>query len=194
MGYGERGLDPAARERFTQVYEQFYPAVLAYCARRVDRSDAEDVTHEVFATLWRHVDDFDADTPLPWLYSVAYGAIRNRWKSTRRLRSLRERVRSSSVHPRTATDGPDAIVIRREQDAAVIAALDRLRPRDREVLMLAVWEELTASEIALVVGCSPTAAQQRVHRAKRRLAHALQPLVRADALSPDVHRSGGELA
>lgn len=77
-------MAPTTDERFTRIYETHYPAVLAYCARRVDRSDAEDVANEVFVVLWRHVDNFDDEAPLPWLYRVAHGSIRNRRKSSRR--------------------------------------------------------------------------------------------------------------
>ena len=51
-------MAPNADERFTRIYEAYYPAVLAYCARRVSRSDAEDVANEVFLVLWRQVDTF----------------------------------------------------------------------------------------------------------------------------------------
>jgi DNA-directed RNA polymerase specialized sigma24 family protein len=65
-------MNPVADERFTRLYELRYLAVLAYCARRVGRSDAEDVSSEVFTVLWRKMDSFDPDSPLPWLYSVAF--------------------------------------------------------------------------------------------------------------------------
>ena len=45
-------MDPTADVRFTRMYEAYYPDVLAYCARRVNRTDAEDVANEVFAVLW----------------------------------------------------------------------------------------------------------------------------------------------
>ena len=52
-------MAPTTDERFTRIYETHYPAVLAYCVRRVDRSDAEDVANEVFVVLWRNLDMFD---------------------------------------------------------------------------------------------------------------------------------------
>ncbi len=44
-----------------------------------------------------------------------------------------------------------------------------LPENDREVLMLAGWEGLNASEMGRVLGCSPTAARIRLHRARSRL-------------------------
>jgi RNA polymerase sigma-70 factor (ECF subfamily) len=61
-----------------------------------------------------------------------------------------------------------------------------MRPKDREVLRLAAWEELSNESIAVVLGCSIEAAAQRLHRAKRRLGRTFRKLqdspldVRAD--------------
>jgi RNA polymerase sigma-70 factor (ECF subfamily) len=131
-------MAPNADERFTRIYETYYPAVLAYCARRVSRSDAEDVANEVFVVLWRHVDTFDEESPLPWLYRVAHGSIRNRWKSTRRRFELTRRL---SGLPSVSVDPADVVVVRRERDRALLAALGKLRAGDQEVLRLAALQE-----------------------------------------------------
>ncbi|MGO4229800.1 sigma factor-like helix-turn-helix DNA-binding protein [Arthrobacter sp. YAF34] len=50
--------------------------------------------------------------------------------------------------------------------------LARLRERDREVLMLSYWDELTTAELAQTLGCSSSAAAVRLHRARRAFAKA----------------------
>ncbi len=80
----------------------------------------------------------------------------------------------SGFAPRSV-DSPDVFVIRREEDLAVTNALRRLKPSDQEVLMLAAWEELTAPEIAAALDISTSAAEQRLHRAKKRLEKIVQP-------------------
>jgi RNA polymerase sigma factor (sigma-70 family) len=67
---------------------------------------------------------------------------------------------------------PEKVVLRREQDREVIGALDRLRPQDREVLTLRLWEEASFDDIATVMRCSRHAAEQRYGRALRRLRSA----------------------
>jgi RNA polymerase sigma-70 factor (ECF subfamily) len=69
---------------------------------------------------------------------------------------------------------PDEQVLRNEEDREVLAALSRLRRTDREVIQLAMWEELSASDIAIVLGISRAAVDQRFTRAKKRLAHQLE--------------------
>ena len=55
----------------------------------------------------------------------------------------------------------------------MIEALRRLRLNDQEILLLSVWEELPRDDVAAILGCSPHAAAQRLHRASRRLAAEL---------------------
>lgn len=166
-------MDPTADERFTRLYEMHYLAVLAYCARRVDRSDAEDVSSEVFTVLWRRMESFDPDVALPWLYSVALGLIKNRRRAARRALALTGKVRGN--HAIGASPSADVLVVMNEQDGEILTALGRLREKDREVLRLSIWEEMSAKDIGLVVGCSTSAAEQRLHRAKKRLASKLSP-------------------
>jgi len=186
----ERVMDPRADERFTQIYETHYLAVLAYCARRVNRSDAEDVSSEVFTVLWKKMDAFDPDAPLPWLYNVALGTIRNRHRANRRSIALARKIKGAPSP--IGSLAPDVVVVRNEQDEEALKTLARLRETDQEVIRLAIWEEMSAVEIGLVIGCSTSAAEQRLHRAKKRLAKKLSPTTihRSDA-SPQSLEEGG---
>ena len=181
-------MDPVADERFTHIYEAHYLAVLAYCARRVSRSEAEDVTNETFMALWRRIDTFDTEFPLPWLYRTAYGSIRNRWRSTRRSGALMARLSGMAREPSEAVD---VVVVRRERDRAVLDILSTMRAGDQEVLRLSIWEELAAPGIAVVIGCSVSAAGQRLHRAKKRLAHKLPEFLALSEPSPESLENGG---
>ena len=183
-------MDPKADERFTRIYEAHYLAVLAYCARRVDRSDAEDVSSEVFTVLWRKMDAFDPAAPLPWLYNVALGTIRNRHRATRR--SIALILKIGGTRSTAGSSVPDVVLVRNEEDEEALRYLARLREADQEVIRLAIWEEMSAREIGLVLGCSTSAAEQRLHRAKKRLAKKLSPTTvhRSDA-SPQPLKEGG---
>jgi RNA polymerase sigma-70 factor (ECF subfamily) len=55
----------------------------------------------------------------------------------------------------------------------VLRALATLPEKDREVLILTAWEELTPHEAAAVVGVTPAAIRVRLHRARKRLRSAL---------------------
>lgn len=56
----------------------------------------------------------------------------------------------------------------------VRAAIARLREADREVLALVLWERLSHSEVAELLGCSTNAVAVRLHRARARLRRLLE--------------------
>src|SRR5947199_4627190 len=61
-----------------------------------------------------------------------------------------------------------------DEGSVVRAALAGLPERDREVLMLAVWDDLDREAIAEVLGCSKANVSLRLHRARRHFAEALK--------------------
>jgi RNA polymerase sigma-70 factor (ECF subfamily) len=57
----------------------------------------------------------------------------------------------------------------------VVAAVRRLKPKDREIVMLYAWEDLSRETIAEMMGMTRSALDQRIHRANQRLARILEP-------------------
>ncbi len=96
---------------------------------------------------------------LPWLYGVARGIVSDHYRSQNRRGRLASLL--SGIRPRVPTQR-DWEVVQRAEYSRVHAALEALRPKDREVLLLAAWEELSNEQIAETVGCTPEAAAQRV--------------------------------
>ena len=182
-------MDPTADVRFTRLYEAYYADVLAYCARRVNRANAEDVANEVFTVLWRKLDGIEEESTIAWLYGVAHRTINNRWRSNSRRNRLRERLDGLGGE---TSEPIDAVVVRRDEDRKVFDAMARLGPADQEVLRLSAWEELSAPQIAEVVGCSVSAAEQRLHRARKRLGKILSPSLEPSvAIQPLTPEEGG---
>ncbi len=50
-------IDVSSRQRLGNLFESQYDQVLAYCARRIGRNDAEDAAADVFAIASRRVDE-----------------------------------------------------------------------------------------------------------------------------------------
>lgn len=150
---------------FTAVYGRHLGAVSAYLARRVDRDDVEDLAADVFAIAWRKRDAVTPGEELPWLYRIAANVVANH----RRRQAARISFLAGLRLPDSAPAAEDVVVA----DRALAEAWARLRPRDREVLALAVVDEVPIAEIAVALGVSPNAASIRLHRAKKALAAAL---------------------
>lgn len=177
--------------RLTQLFNRHYSEVLAYCARRIGRDDADDAASEVYAVAWRRREEIDWETSRAWLYGIARRVVSNRRRSMWRRHRLNERVAAlASGHAEAA----DFYVVQRDEDRMVLEALGRLSNMDREVLRLHAWEDLTAPDIAQVLGIGIAAAEKRLQRATRRLGRILvspPPLRGVDEVSRRAAEEGG---
>jgi RNA polymerase sigma-70 factor (ECF subfamily) len=159
--------DDEARHRFTAMYDAHRNQVWAYTACLAGRQRADDLVSDTFVVAWRRFGDIP-DPALPWLLGVARNMVRQHVRTQVRQGSLESELRSWAE-----TDVP----IHPDDTAAarvdILRALARLSAKDREVLILTAWQQLTPHESAQVVGVSPTAIRVRLHRARQRLAATL---------------------
>jgi RNA polymerase sigma factor (sigma-70 family) len=169
-GEGER------RQRFDALFASYRSDMVAYCGWRADSvSDAQDAVAEVFLTAWRRLDELpDGDAARVWLYATARRVIANQRRSSRRRAALYERL---ALDPAGAVEEPTSSGW---EEALVHEALRRLRPRDREVLLLAEWEDLPPTQIAVVLDCPAITARGRLHRARRRFRAVFEELLARD--------------
>ena len=174
---------------YRRLYENYYRNVLAYFVRRVGRDDAPDLAAEVFAVAWRRFDAIpEGDGSLPWLYGVAYRTVSHHWRGDGRRRRLKTKL---SRMPAISVAEPEVQFVQHQDYALVLRALTGLRPLDQEVLRMAVWEEMSHSEVAASLSLTVPAVRQRFHRAKRAL---LKEFERIGGIveSPAVAQEGGE--
>jgi RNA polymerase sigma-70 factor (ECF subfamily) len=171
------------RDRFRIVYEQHYPAVLRYAARRVGPDAAGDVAAETFLTAWRRLDDVPEREPLPWLYATARRCLANEVRGQARSDRLSNRMRAEVGAARGRA--PDGLAESVAERLDVLAALATLPAQAQEALRLTEWEQLDDATAARVAGCSTTAFKVRLHRARRRLARALTQQAGSPRNAPD---------
>ena len=185
------GIDGSSEQRCRRLFDRYHRDVYAYCRRRTDAETAADCAAETFLVAWRRLEDVpDGDAALGWLYGAARRTLANEFRRNRRWRRLLTRLRGTTSEPNL---NPETVVVRRDREATVLAALARLRPQDEELLRLALWEELPHAEIAALLGCSTQAVTQRVYRATRRAAKEYRRLAQ-DHLVVEAPRQlrGGE--
>jgi RNA polymerase sigma factor (sigma-70 family) len=151
------------RARFEDLYDEHAETVLRYALRRTDADAAGDVLADTFLVAWRRLERVPSE-PRPWLLAVARRVLANHRRGEARREALVIRLASE---PRRRRPDPS-------EGAGVAGALDRLSSRDREALLLVYWDGLSPGEAAQVLGCSALAFRSRLHRARRRLSHALE--------------------
>jgi len=162
-------------EAFGDLYECHARAVQSYCLwRTADLQAAEDATATVFLEAWRERGRLvlSADSAAPLLLGIATNVLRRQWRSQRRHRDTLERVRNVGQPPEDleteAIARLDAIRQLR-QGGEAIRGLPR---REREVLALLAWGELSYGEIAVALGLPVGTVRSRLARARARLGDA----------------------
>lgn len=159
--------------RFRDLFERHHRALMAYFMRRLpNETDALDATEDVFLVAWRRLDKVpEGDAALLWLYGVARRVLANHRRGNARLSRLRRRVAAEPVYPPRDPASQAVLSVQEEQ---LLAALTTLRDKDREVLLLTYWEQLSHEDIGRILGCSTEAVHVRRYRAVKRLGNALR--------------------
>ena len=150
---------------FERAYMQYLPAVSGYLYRRVERQHVEDLAADVFAIAWRKRATVAEGEELPWLYRIAANVVSNH-----RRKQASGAALFASLRPADSAPSAEEIVA---ADASLAAAWRQLRPAEREVLALALVEDLAPAQLSVALGVSVNAATIRVHRARAKLARLL---------------------
>lgn len=138
------------------------------CCRR-DHAEAEEVLQTVYLKILEGKAQFRGESSLKtWLFAV----IRKTAIGEYRKKLVRSLVFIGGLDKRDAgplIDAPGAAFEKSEIQKQFRAALEKLPPRQREVLHLAFYEDLSLSEAAGVMGVSIGSARQHYERGKKHL-------------------------
>ncbi|MFG2196793.1 RNA polymerase sigma factor [Streptomyces sp. NPDC048639] len=160
-----------------------------------DLPTAEDVVHDAFAAAWRRRQSLhDATSMAPYMRR----AVVNKARSVIRRRRVANALRPEREHH--APSAEDEVLLGIEH-RELLAALHRLAPRQKEILVLRYWAGLSEAEIARTMGVSPGAVKSMSHRSlaalRRRLENGAdragrRPAPDSPSSSPARGRGGGQ--
>jgi RNA polymerase sigma-70 factor (ECF subfamily) len=169
--------DPEFRDAF-----QAHKDVLFRFAYRMTGSmeTAEDVVQDCFMTLWRKPEAYRRDLGAlrSFLLGIARNLILKRWRGERPQEDLDEEALISAPLD----------VLERERSEAVAKAVAQLPLFQREVLVLAEYEEMPLEQIAHATGAGLAAVKSRLHRARQNLRRMLAPLLETKGVSYGIKR------
>ncbi|MEV7629911.1 RNA polymerase sigma factor [Actinoplanes sp. NPDC089786] len=160
------------RERYVEVYASTYTDLVRFVVRRRPATDqAEDIVAEAFAVAWQRLGDLPGDPgeARAWLFGITRRLLMAQHRADHRGQALSVRIAGQ-----VAVAGPTL-----EHDDLVATSVDlskawtRLTAMHQEALSLSVWEGLTGSQAAQVLGISAVAYRIRLSRARRLLKHHL---------------------
>jgi len=171
------------------LFHAQYRAVLAFAARRIDAATAEDVASEVMSVAWRRLDDVPAGPDARWwLFACTHRLLANRIRSAQRQHALVTKIRT--MRSDRIADAPD--LGSPFDDDRVQAAIDALKPEDREALTLVAADCLTHREAALILDIRENTFTVRFQRARRRFREELHKQgITSATLETTAHANGG---
>lgn len=152
-----------------ELFERHHGRLFGYLAKLTgDRSAAEDITQIVFQRMLKYRHTYRDDGSFTaWMYHLARRCAADHG---RKAQAAPQATDPATLHDH-ADEAPHAGLraAARDDHALLHAALARLDRDDREVLLLARFQELSFAEISGILECSVGAAKVRAHRALRQL-------------------------
>ena len=154
------------REAFEQLVHRFQRRIYGFAYRYIrDADEAQDLAQEIFLRLYRKLGRFDPRRPFePWLWRVAANVCAN-YLDRRGPRPADLEGDDSSG----GTAAPPALL----EETRLGAALSRLPPNYRLVLVLHYQADMPLAEIAGTLGLSEKTVKSRLYRARTQLQLAL---------------------
>jgi len=146
-----------------------------------DRTQAKDFAQEVFIRVWQAAKTYKHEAKFTtWLYRITTNLCLNELKSARRRKWFsfnRSDENGKHTFEETLSDsGPSAedLLLEKERSRQISDALQDLPDNQRMALVLKRYDDLSYHEIAKVIGCSVSAVESLLVRAKRTLQEKLK--------------------
>jgi RNA polymerase sigma-70 factor, ECF subfamily len=169
-------------DAFEILVNRHQTSILSLIYRFVgDRTQAKDLAQEVFLRVWQAAKTYKPEAKFTtWIYRIATNLCLNELKSARRWRwfpfhrSNKDCVTSvEETFPDDSASAED-VLLSRERSRQISNALQSLPENQRMALALKRYDDLSYREIAQILGCSVSAVESLLVRAKRTLQEKLK--------------------
>lgn len=167
--------------RFAEIFTRHFDAVHRYLYRRVGRGPADDLASATFLEAFEHRDRYDPGraNARPWLLGIATNLLRHHLREERDRLAAYARV-AAYAGTSSAPEGPgfEGSEDRLDAQRAVprlVQALLTLDARDRDVLLLYAWGDLSYREIGEALSIPTGTVRSRLHRVRRQIREHLGP-------------------
>lgn len=178
-----RALRARDEDAFCELVQVYQHKVFNITYRILgDRQEAEDLSQEVFITVFKHIDQFRGDAKFStWLYRIATNHARNRIKYLSR--RARQKHQDIDDTPEGKLDDnplgghlarPDRQAQARQLEQIIQQGLAELQPEHREIVVLRDIENLSYREISEITNLAEGTVKSRLFRARVALKEYVQ--------------------
>jgi RNA polymerase sigma-70 factor (ECF subfamily) len=146
-----------------------------------NRTQAKDLAQEVFIRVWQAAKTYKPEAKFTtWIYRITANLCFNELKSARRKKWFSfghsDDQHGGTIEETLSDRAPSAedLLLERERSRQISDALQSLPDNQRLALVLKRYDELSYQEIAQIIGCSVSAVESLLVRAKRTLQEKLK--------------------
>lgn len=157
-------LESQKEKEFEKYYLKHYRQVFGYISKKIfDEQIAEDLTMDVFYSVWDKFDSFDESKASfqTWLYVIVNNKLKNYYRDRKVIAEFDD---SCAIEDDQADDIISAIHLQYLRDH-LYAALEGLNDIQRKIVVLKYFNDMNASEIAYNTGLSPGNVRIQLKRA-----------------------------
>lgn len=145
---------------------------VAYSVLR-NQADAEDAVQEAFLRVLRHRESLgEVRDHRVWLIRIVWNIVLDRKRRSKTRPETDDVAELARVLPSTGLSAEE-LTAAAQHHAQVLACVDQLPAKERQVLMLSAFDELASVEIASVLGISESSVRSRLFRARNLMAGLL---------------------
>ncbi len=146
---------------------------VAYSVLR-NQADAEDAVQEAFVRVLRHRDTLgEVRDHRVWLIRIVWNIVLDRKRRAKTRPETDDVSELARVLPSKGLSAEE-LAAAAQHHAHVLACVDQLPVKERQVLTLSAFEELTSVEIASVLGITESSVRSRLFRARNLMADLLE--------------------
>ena len=147
--------------------------------KRITNEQNEDLEQEVYTKVWKNADKYqEKGTFNAWIRTISANLSKDYLKSSQKKMSDNSTGDETVLSlVQDTKDTPESLLLKRERQRMISEAINKLKPKFREVIMLYEIENQSYEEISQKLKCPIGTVKSRLYTAKKELATALQELM-----------------
>ena len=139
----------------------------------------EDLEQEVYTKVWKNADKYqEKGTFNAWIRTISANLSKDYLKSSQKKMSDNSTGDETVLSlVQDSKDTPESLLLKRERQKMISEAINNLKPKFREVIMMYEIENQSYEEISQKLKCPIGTVKSRLYNAKKELATVLQELM-----------------
>jgi len=170
-------------QSFNIIFTRYYKQIFNFIRKSIyDHRTAEDITQEVFLRIFRSAGRFDPERKFSsWIYKIAFNEIKRYFAkaSAKKTSSINEPLDPTTGGAERGDmieyqgPGPEMSAESEKKTRQIRVLIETLPEKQRTVMILKVYQELTFEEISQILDCPLSTVLSRMRYAVKKLQKAI---------------------